>query len=83
MEKLVVIARNGLLRPLLPIPDGIVLEIRDYDIEDDPDDDLILGCAVGAKADYLVSGDTHLRKLRDYKGIQIISPSEFLAALRE
>lgn len=52
-------------------------------IEDDPDDDLILGCAVGANADYLVSGDTHLRKLREYKGIQIISPSEFLAVLRE
>lgn len=52
-------------------------------IEDDPDDDLILGCAVGAKADYLVSGDTHLRKLRNYRGIQIVSPSEFLAVLRE
>lgn len=33
------------------------------------------------EADYLVSGDAHLRKLRDYRGIQIVSPSEFLAVL--
>ncbi len=52
-------------------------------IEDDPDDDLILGCAVGAKADYLVSGDAHLRKLGDYAGIRIVSPSEFLKVLQE
>ena len=51
-------------------------------IEDDPDDNLILGCAIGAGADYLVSGDIHLRRLVSYKGTQIVSPSEFLTILR-
>jgi len=50
-------------------------------IEDDPDDNMILACAIKIKADYLVSGDTHLRKLGSYKGIQIISLTEFLAIL--
>jgi len=50
-------------------------------IEDDPDDNMVLACAIKIKADYLFSGDTHLRKLGSYKGIQIISPTEFLAIL--
>ena len=52
-------------------------------IEDDPDDNFTLGCALGAHADYLVSGDIHLKRLESYKGIQIVSPSEFLTILRE
>lgn len=50
-------------------------------IEDDPDDNVILACAMKAKVDYLVSGDNHLRKLGSYKGIRIVSPAEFLAIL--
>jgi predicted nucleic acid-binding protein len=52
-------------------------------IKDDPDDNIILGCALGAQADYLVSGDAHLRQLGGYEEIQIVSPSEFLVILRE
>lgn len=51
-------------------------------IQDDPDDNLILACAVKAQADYLVSGDAHLKQLKAYQGIQMISPAEFLAALK-
>jgi putative PIN family toxin of toxin-antitoxin system len=52
-------------------------------IEDDPDDNIILGCALGAQADYLVSGDMHLKRLGSYEGIRIVSPSEFLVAIKE
>ena len=38
-------------------------------IENDPDYNAILACAVGAKADYLVSGDAHLKQLESYMGI--------------
>jgi len=50
-------------------------------IENDPDDDVILACAVKANADYLVSGDIHLRQIGSYKGIRIVSPSEFSAII--
>ncbi len=45
----------------------------------DPDDDLIIATAVAAKAGYLVTGDrAHLLPLREYEGIRILSPREFL-----
>ena len=48
-------------------------------IKEDPPDNKLLECAVEAKADYLISGDNeHLLPLRNFQGIKIISPSEFL-----
>nr|BAL59584.1 hypothetical conserved protein [Candidatus Acetothermum autotrophicum] len=51
-------------------------------ITEDPDDDVILACAVRAKADYLITYDPHLLKLKEYQGIKILKPSELLAELR-
>ncbi|MBI2861314.1 MAG: putative toxin-antitoxin system toxin component, PIN family [Chloroflexi bacterium] len=45
------------------------------------EDDLVLATAVSAQADYLVTGDTHLQKLRAYGGVTIVSPREFLMVL--
>lgn len=53
---------------------GISLEV----VEDDPDDDMVLECAVAADADYIVSGDSHLLELNAYEGIDIVSPAAFL-----
>ena len=50
-------------------------------IEDDPDDDRILECAVTAGASYIISGDEHLRKLEQYQGIIILPPAGFLTLL--
>lgn len=50
-------------------------------IADDPADDRILECAVGGKADLIVSGDRHLRKLKSFRNIGIIQPSDFLRTL--
>lgn len=47
-------------------------------IDDDPDDDLFLEIALEAEAEYIVSGDPHLTDLSEFRGIDIISPSEFL-----
>jgi len=37
--------------------------------------------ALKAKADYLVSKDDHLKDLKEYKGIKIVSSQEFLEIL--
>lgn len=50
-------------------------------IHDDPDDNRILECAVAGKADLIVSGDRHLRKLKSYEGIPIVRPVDFLRTL--
>lgn len=47
-------------------------------IKEDKPDNRILECAVAAKADFIVSGDKHLKALKEFGGIKIISASEFL-----
>ena len=46
-------------------------------IREDPEDNNILATAVDGKADYIISGDTHLLHLKNYKGIDIVTPKEF------
>jgi hypothetical protein len=49
----------------------------------DPEDDKFLATAVGGKADYLVTGDVgDLLHLREYKGVAIVSPREFISRLK-
>ncbi|MBI4248049.1 MAG: putative toxin-antitoxin system toxin component, PIN family [Elusimicrobia bacterium] len=48
----------------------------------DPSDDIYLMAAAEGQADYVVSGDRHLLALRKYEGIPIVSPRDFLQALR-
>jgi putative PIN family toxin of toxin-antitoxin system len=46
------------------------------------DDNRILECAIEGKVQYLISGDRkHLLPLKEYKGIKILSPAEFLKLL--
>lgn len=47
-------------------------------VADDPDDNVVLECATEGGADIIVSGDKHLLNLREFNGIQILSPAEFL-----
>jgi len=47
-------------------------------IQEDSEDNRVLECAVSAKVDVIVSGDSHLLDLKDYSGIDIITTSEFL-----
>jgi putative PIN family toxin of toxin-antitoxin system len=48
----------------------------------DPDDEKVLECAQAAEADYIVSGDKkHLLPLREFRGIPIVSPADFLRRL--
>jgi putative PIN family toxin of toxin-antitoxin system len=49
---------------------------------DDPDDEMILECALAAEANLIVSGDKrHLLALGQFRGIPIISPADFLRRL--
>ena len=50
-------------------------------IADDPTDDRILECAVAGGAGLIVSGDRHLRKLKSFRNIGIVQPSDFLRTL--
>ena len=47
-------------------------------IKDDESDNRILECAFAAKANFVISGDKHLKNLKEFKSIKILSPSEFI-----
>ncbi len=63
------------LRAFAMLASGIPDE---YEISSDRDDDFVLACASDGKADCIVSGDPHLLGLKNYKGIPILSPKEFV-----
>lgn len=66
------------LRGTASIVPGLYLVER---IEADPSDDKFLACALEGQADYLVSDDPHLRDLKYYHGVRIISLEQFSALL--
>jgi putative PIN family toxin of toxin-antitoxin system len=47
------------------------------DVCRDPDDDQILSCALSAEAEYLVTGDLDLLELKEFHGIEILTPGAF------
>lgn len=65
--KLVSEAMHSLIHPAEPVS-GICR---------DANDDKILACALAAKVDYLVTGDTDLLELKAFKEIKIIMPKDF------
>lgn len=51
---------------------------RINEIKDDPSDNKFLEAAIAGNADYIVSGDKHVLKLKKFKDILIVTPAEFL-----
>jgi uncharacterized protein len=47
----------------------------------DPADTIYLVCAAEGQADFVVSGDRHLKDLEKFQGIPIVSPAEFLSVI--
>lgn len=47
-------------------------------ISNDPDDDIVLACAIAAQARFIVSGDHHLLNLGQYQNIQIMMATDLL-----
>jgi putative PIN family toxin of toxin-antitoxin system len=69
ISAIVLEAASEILHNLGPIPD----------ICRDPNDDMIIACAIDAAADYIVTGDEDLLILKRYKDIVIINPRNFEA----
>ncbi len=49
----------------------------------DPDDNMVLECAIEGQAQYIVSGDTDLLVLKEFRSIQIVRASDFLKVLAD
>jgi putative PIN family toxin of toxin-antitoxin system len=47
----------------------------------DPDDDAVLACAIAARGEIIVSGDSHLLDLKQYQGIRILTAATLVAEI--
>ena len=52
-------------------------------VEEDPDDNMFIECAVVLKAEFVISGDKALKAIQEYMNIKIVSPREFLSNFRK
>ena len=52
-------------------------------VEDDPDDNKFIECAVALKADFIISGDKALTAIQEYLDIKIVNPKEFIAIQKQ
>jgi len=50
-------------------------------VPDDPDDDMVVECAMMGNATHIVTGDKHLLSLTNCQGITILKAAEFVALL--
>ena len=48
----------------------------------DPDDDLVIGTALAAKADWVVTGDKPLLSVAEYQGVRIVGVTQALQIIR-
>ncbi len=56
----------------------IIADERISVIKEDAADNRILECAVSAAADFILSYDNHLLKIKEFRKIRILTPTEFL-----
>ena len=47
-------------------------------VEEDPDDNKFIECAVALDCKIIISGDKHLRKIKKYIDIEVLSPKKFI-----
>ncbi len=48
-------------------------------IKEDPSDNMLLEAAVENGVGFIITGDNHLLKLKEYREIKIVTPAQFLA----
>ena len=49
---------------------------------EDDKDNIVLECAKEGKLKYIITNDEHLLKLKEFEGIKIVTPEEFLRILK-
>jgi len=51
-------------------------------VKKDPSDNKFLACAIEGKADYIVSGDKHLKEIKQFHGVQIVDARDFIESIQ-
>lgn len=73
--------KNIVKNALLPFVELVECKTKIDIIQEDPQDNIFIAASLDGNASFIVSGDYHLIKLRQYKHIKIISLADFLIRL--
>jgi putative PIN family toxin of toxin-antitoxin system len=65
---------NGILLYAKLVEPAVTVDV----VKRDPKDNPIIACALTAKAEFIVTRDKDLLVLKEYAGIKILTPEEFL-----
>ena len=52
-------------------------------VAEDPEDDKYIAAALEGRAQFIVTGDTHLLALKSYEGVRMVTPRVFLGLLKD
>jgi putative PIN family toxin of toxin-antitoxin system len=63
------------------VGEQVKIEGRLHVVADDRDDDKFVECAIVAGASLIVSSDRHLLALKEYRGINNVTPAEFIVRM--
>jgi uncharacterized protein len=82
----IMIQRTGLtheqmLNELHVFVESVIAPPLDHPVCRDPDDDMVLACALAANVNIIVTGDNDLLVLHPWQGIEIVKPAEALQQL--
>jgi len=72
-QRFAMLTQNRIIRRARLVESGVA----PHTVPNDPTDNPILGAAVAARADYLVTNDAHLLALNPYRGLRIVSMHEY------
>jgi putative PIN family toxin of toxin-antitoxin system len=73
-------ALEVLLRALTENAEVVAGELELPGVTEDPNDDMVVACAVEGNAAYIITRDQHLLRMGTYRDIVVVSPEEFVAA---
>lgn len=59
----------------------VIPSIQVQAIQSDPEDNHVIEAALTAQAEFIISGDKHLLKLREWRGIHLTSPAQFMETI--
>lgn len=69
---------DDFLDQVLEVGSFVETEVKVEMIKDDPSDNKFLECAITVEADYIISRDPHILKIKEFEGIKIRSPEVFM-----
>ena len=86
------VIRSEKLRDVFDEPDELVELVRsvatvvepavEFHVLEDEPDNRVLEAAYEAGADFIVTGEKAMRELKEFKGIRIVSPADFVEIVR-